>query len=132
MKFTSNLTTIPLTSVSSFSLQSFSISDADSFVSSSSASKRNTHFVVMFAFFFMDLFDTLGTLIGVSIKAGFLDRDGRLPRITGALCADAVATSVGAALGTSTTTTYMESAAGVAAGGMDRARLIDAVAKMRG
>ena len=74
-------------------------------------------FVVMFAFFFMDLFDTLGTLIGVSIKAGFLDRDGRLPRIKGALCADAVATSVGAALGTSTTTTYMESAAGVAAGG---------------
>jgi len=74
-------------------------------------------FVVMFAFFFMDLFDTLGTLIGVSVKAGFLDKDGKLPRITGALCADAVATSVGAAIGTSTTTTYMESAAGVAVGG---------------
>ncbi len=74
-------------------------------------------FVVMFAFFFMDLFDTLGTLIGVSVKAGFLDRDGRLPRISGALCADAIATSVGAIFGTSTTTTYMESASGVAAGG---------------
>ena len=74
-------------------------------------------FVVMFAFFFMDLFDTLGTLIGVSVKAGFLDRDGKLPRITGALCADAIATSLGAAMGTSTTTTYVESASGVAAGG---------------
>ena len=74
-------------------------------------------FVVMFAFFFMDLFDTLGTLIGVSVKAGFLDKAGKLPRITGALCADAVATSVGAAIGTSTTTTYVESASGVAVGG---------------
>ena len=74
-------------------------------------------FVVMFAFFFVDLFDTLGTLIGVSMKGGFLDKDGRLPRISGALCADAVATSVGAFFGTSTTTTYVESASGVAAGG---------------
>ncbi len=74
-------------------------------------------FVVMFAFFFMDFFDTLGTLIGVSAKAGFIDGKGRLPRITGALCADAIATSVGAALGTSTTTTYVESASGVAVGG---------------
>ena len=74
-------------------------------------------FVVMFAFFFMDLFDTLGTLIGVSIKAGFLDSEGKLPRISGALCADAIATSVGAVFGTSTTTTYMESASGVAVGG---------------
>ena len=74
-------------------------------------------FVVMFAFFFVDLFDTLGTLIGVSMKGGFLDKEGRLPRISGALCADAIATSVGAVFGTSTTTTYVESASGVAAGG---------------
>ena len=66
-------------------------------------------FVVMFAFFFVDLFDTLGTLIGVSMN--------KLPRISGALCADAIATSVGAVLGTSTTTTYVESASGVMAGG---------------
>ena len=74
-------------------------------------------FVIMFAFFFMDLFDTLGTLIGVSLKGGFLDKQGRLPRISGALCADSTATAVGAVLGTSTTTTYVESASGVAAGG---------------
>lgn len=74
-------------------------------------------FVVMFAFFFVDLFDTLGTLIGVSMKGKFLDEKGRLPRISGALCADSIATSVGAVLGTSTTTTYVESASGVMAGG---------------
>ena len=74
-------------------------------------------FVVMFAFFFVDLFDTLGTLIGVSMKGGFLTKEGKLPRISGALCADAIATSAGAILGTSTTTTYVESASGVAAGG---------------
>ena len=74
-------------------------------------------FVVMFAFFFVDLFDTLGTLIGVSMKGGFLDKQGRLPRISGALYADSVATTVGAVFGTSTTTTFVESAAGVAAGG---------------
>ena len=74
-------------------------------------------FVVMFAFFFVDLFDTLGTLIGVSMKGGFLDKDGRLPRISGALCADSIATSVGAVFGTSTTTTFVESASGVMAGG---------------
>ena len=74
-------------------------------------------FVVMFAFFFVDLFDTLGTLIGVSMKGGFLDKQGRLPRISGALCADSIATSVGAVFGTSTTTTFVESASGVMAGG---------------
>ncbi len=74
-------------------------------------------FVVMFAFFFVDLFDTLGTLIGVSMKGGFLDKDGKLPRISGALCADSIATSVGAVFGTSTTTTFVESASGVMAGG---------------
>ena len=74
-------------------------------------------FVVMFAFFFVDLFDTLGTLIGVSMKGGFLTKEGNLPRISGALCADAIATSVGAVFGTSTTTTYVESASGVMVGG---------------
>ncbi|MBQ4439556.1 MAG: NCS2 family permease [Kiritimatiellae bacterium] len=74
-------------------------------------------FVVMFAFFFVDLFDTLGTLIGVSMKGGFLDKEGKLPRISGALCADSIATSVGAVFGTSTTTTFVESASGVMAGG---------------
>lgn len=74
-------------------------------------------FVVMFAFFFVDLFDTLGTLIGVSMKGGFLNEKGQLPRISGALYSDSIATSVGAILGTSTTTTYVESASGVAAGG---------------
>lgn len=74
-------------------------------------------FVVMFAFLFVDLFDTLGTLIGVASKADMLDKDGKLPRIKGALLADAVGTSFGAVLGTSTTTTFVESASGVAEGG---------------
>ena len=74
-------------------------------------------FAVMFSFLFVDLFDTLGTLIGVASKADMLDEDGKLPRIKGALMADAVATSVGAVLGTSTTTTYVESSSGVTVGG---------------
>ena len=73
--------------------------------------------IVMFAFLFVDLFDTLGTLIGVASKADMLDKDGKLPRIKGALLADAIATSAGAVLGTSTTTTYVESASGVTEGG---------------
>ncbi len=73
--------------------------------------------VVMFAFLFVDMFDTLGTLIGVASKADMLDKDGKLPQIRGALLADAVGTSVGAIFGTSTTTTFVESAAGVAEGG---------------
>ncbi len=73
--------------------------------------------VVMFAFLFVDIFDTLGTLIGVSSKANMLDENGRLPRIKGALLADAVATTFGAVLGTSTTTTFVESATGVSEGG---------------
>ena len=72
--------------------------------------------VVMFAFLFVDLFDTLGTLIGVASKADMLDEEGKLPRIKGALLADAIATSAGAVLGTSTTT-YVESASGVTEGG---------------
>ena len=73
--------------------------------------------VIVFAFLFVDLFDTLGTLIGVSTKANMLDENGRLPRIKPALLSDAFATSAGAILGTSTTTTFVESSAGVAAGG---------------
>jgi AGZA family xanthine/uracil permease-like MFS transporter len=73
--------------------------------------------VVVFAFLFVDMFDTLGTLIGVASKADMLDKDGRLPKISGALLADAIGTSAGAVLGTSTTTTFVESASGVAEGG---------------
>lgn len=73
--------------------------------------------VIIFSFLFVDLFDTLGTLIGVSTKAGMLDEDGHLPKIKPALMSDSIATSVGAVLGTSTTTTFVESAAGVAVGG---------------
>ncbi len=73
--------------------------------------------VIVFSFLFVDLFDTLGTLIGVSAKADMLDSNGRLPRIKHALLADAAATTSGAILGTSTTTTFVESSAGVAAGG---------------
>ena len=73
--------------------------------------------VIVFSFLFVDLFDTLGTLIGVSTKANMLDENGRLPKIKPALLSDAIATTAGAVLGTSTTTTFVESAAGVAVGG---------------
>lgn len=73
--------------------------------------------VVILAFLFVDMFDTLGTLIGVASKSNMLDKDGKLPQIKGALMADAIGTSVGAVLGTSTTTTFVESAAGVSEGG---------------
>ena len=73
--------------------------------------------VVVFAFLFVDIFDTLGTLIGVATKANMLDEQGRLPRIKPALMADAVGTTAGALLGTSTVTTFVESAAGVTSGG---------------
>ena len=73
--------------------------------------------IIVFAFLFVDLFDTLGTLIGVSAKADMLDSEGRLPRIKGALLADAVGTTCGACLGTSTVTTFVESASGVTEGG---------------
>ncbi len=73
--------------------------------------------VIMFAFLFVDIFDTLGTLVGVSSNAGFLDKDGKLPKIKQALLADSVATCAGAVFGTSTTTTFVESSAGVAEGG---------------
>ena len=73
--------------------------------------------VIMFAFLFVDMFDTLGTLIGVASKADMLDKDGKLPQIKGALLSDAVGTTVGAMCGTSTVTTFVESASGVAEGG---------------
>ena len=72
--------------------------------------------VVLLSFLFVDMFDTIGTLIGVSDKAGFLNEDGKLPRVKQALMADAIATSAGAVLGTSTTTTFVESSAGVGDG----------------
>lgn len=72
--------------------------------------------VILLSFLFVDMFDTLGTLIGVATKADMLDKNGRLPKIKQALLADAVATSAGAVLGTSTTTTFVESSSGVAEG----------------
>ena len=73
--------------------------------------------VIIFAFLFVDIFDTIGTLIGVASKADMLDKDGKLPRIKGALMADAIGTTAGAMLGTSTVTTFVESASGVSEGG---------------
>lgn len=73
--------------------------------------------VVVFTFLFIDMFDTVGTLIGVSTKAGMVDERGNIHRLGHAFMADAIATTVGACLGTSTTTTYVESASGVAQGG---------------
>ncbi len=75
------------------------------------------YIIVVFSFLFVDLFNTLGTLIGVASKADMLDENGKLPGVKPALLADAIATSAGAVLGTSTTTTFVESAAGVGAGG---------------
>lgn len=73
--------------------------------------------VILFTFLFVDMFDTIGTLVGVSDKAGMLDKDGRIPHAKGAFFADAVGTTAGAVFGTSTVTTYVESASGVAEGG---------------
>jgi adenine/guanine/hypoxanthine permease len=73
--------------------------------------------IILFTFLFVDMFDTVGTLIGVSSKADMIDKDGKLPRVKQALFADAIGTTVGAMLGTSTVTTYIESASGVAEGG---------------
>lgn len=73
--------------------------------------------IVVFTFLFVDVFDTVGTLVGVASKADMLDEEGKLPRVSQALFADAVGTVAGACLGTSTVTTYVESASGVADGG---------------
>jgi len=74
-------------------------------------------FVIFFTFLFVDIFDTVGTLVGVTTQAGLVDKDGNIQNVKQALFADAVGTTVGAALGTSTVTSYIESSAGVAAGG---------------
>lgn len=79
--------------------------------------KEPQFWVVVFTFFFVDFFDTLGTLVGVCNRSGLLDENGNLPRAKGALMADAVATMAGAAMGTSTVTSYVESSSGVAQGG---------------
>ena len=81
------------------------------------AKNFSTFLVVMFTFLYTDIFDTVGTLIGVAEKGNLLDEKGELPHATGALMADAVGTCVGAALGVSTVTSYVESSAGVSAGG---------------
>ena len=73
--------------------------------------------VVMFSFLFVDIFDTLGTVIGLATRANMLDKEGKLPRISSVLLVDAIATTLGAILGTSTTTTFVESSAGVSEGG---------------
>ena len=73
--------------------------------------------IVLFTFLFVDMFDTVGTLVGVSSKAGMLTKEGKVPKVKQALFADAIGTTAGAMLGTSTVTTYVESAAGVAEGG---------------
>ena len=72
---------------------------------------------VVFTFLFIDMFDTVGTLVGVCTKAGMADKNGKIDRLNHAFMADSIATTLGACLGTSTTTTYVESAAGVAQGG---------------
>ncbi len=80
-----------------------------------------THLVqfiaIVFSFLYVDLFDTVGTVVGVADKAGLLDKDGKLPRVGKVLMADALGTVAGACLGTSTVTSFVESSAGVAAGG---------------
>ena len=74
-------------------------------------------FTVFFTFLFMDIFDTVGTLVGVTTQAGLIDKDGNIPKVKQALLADAIGTVAGAAMGTSTVTSYVESTAGVAVGG---------------
>lgn len=82
-----------------------------------SADSIFTFIVVVFSFLFVDLFDTLGTLMGVAEKAGYLNEKGELPKIKQAFLADAIGTTAGAVLGTSTVTTFVESSAGVMEGG---------------
>lgn len=102
---------------SSFSMTSLGLTFGQCFKADFGAVKITDFIVIILAFLFVDIFDTLGTLIGCANKADMLDRDGKLPRIKQALLADAIATSAGAVLGTSTTTTFVESSSGVAEGG---------------
>ncbi len=101
---------------SSFSITSIGNTFGQCFNVDFSAVKILDFVVIIFAFLFVDIFDTLGTLIGVANKADMLDEEGKLPRIKPALLADAIATSAGAILGTSTTTTFVESSSGVSEG----------------
>lgn len=104
-------------SFSSFSFSAIGLTFGQCFKADFGAIKIADFIVIILAFLFVDVFDTLGTLIGCANKANMLDKEGKLPRIKQALLADAVATSAGAVLGTSTTTTFVESSAGVAEGG---------------
>ena len=103
--FPSGIISMPASVVPTFMKMDFSIVGTLNFA------------VVIFAFLFVDMFDTLGTLIGCASKADMLDKDGKLPKIRGALMSDAIGTTVGAMFGTSTVTTFVESASGVAEGG---------------
>ncbi len=102
---------------SSFSVTSIGATFGQCFKADFSSVKIVDFIVIVLAFLFVDIFDTLGTLIGCANKANMLDKEGKLPRIRQALLADAIATSAGAVLGTSTTTTFVESSSGVAEGG---------------
>ena len=102
---------------SSFSLSAIGLTFGQCFMGDYGSIKFLDFVVIILALLFVDIFDTLGTLIGCANKAGMLDKDGKLPRIKQALLADAIATSAGAILGTATTTTFVESSSGVAEGG---------------
>ena len=102
---------------SSFSFAAIGQTFGQCFAADFSTVKITDFIVIIFAFLFVDIFDTLGTVIGVANKADMLDDDGKLPKIKEVLLADAIATTAGAVLGTSTTTTFVESSAGVAEGG---------------
>ncbi len=102
---------------SSFSVTSIGATFGQCFKADFGSVKIVDFIVIVLAFLFVDIFDTLGTLIGCANKANMLDKEGKLPRIRQALLADAIATSAGAVLGTSTTTTFVESSSGVAEGG---------------
>lgn len=102
---------------SDFSLGAIGLTFGQCFKADFGAIRIVDFIVIIFAFLFVDVFDTLGTLIGCANKANMLDKEGKLPRIKQALLADAIATSAGAVLGTSTTTTFVESSAGVSEGG---------------
>ena len=102
---------------SSFNLGAISSVFGQCFKADFSSLRAFDFIAIVCAFLFVDIFDTLGTLIGCATKADMLDKEGKLPRIKQALLADAIATTAGAVLGTSTTTTFVESSAGVAEGG---------------
>lgn len=103
---------------SSFNLGAISSVFGQCFKADFSSLRAFDFVAIVCAFLFVDIFDTLGTLIGCATKADMLDKEGKLPRIKEALLADAIATTAGAVLGTSTTTTFVESSAGVAEGGI--------------